>query len=82
MRLGSSWKTHGGEMYDVKQCFVHPRYASKTKSNDVGLVRLYAPLRFSARVLPIGLIAKETRLLADQPAIVSGWGKLRVIYLT
>ncbi|XP_014359009.2 trypsin delta [Papilio machaon] len=77
VRLGSSWKTHGGEMYDVKHCFVHPRYASKTKSNDVGLVRLYAPLRFSARVLPIGLVAKETKLLADQPAIVSGWGKLR-----
>ncbi|XP_068628024.1 trypsin beta-like [Battus philenor] len=77
VRLGSSWKTHGGEMYDVMESYAHPRYASKTKCNDVGLVRLYSPLRFSARVLPIGLIAKATRLLADQPAIVSGWGKLR-----
>ncbi|XP_028175780.1 trypsin alpha-3-like [Ostrinia furnacalis] len=77
VRLGSSWKTHGGEMYDVKECFVHPRYISKTKINDVGLVRLYSPLRFSEKVLPIKLVAREARLLADVPAIVSGWGKLK-----
>ncbi|CAH2979497.1 unnamed protein product [Chilo suppressalis] len=77
VRLGSSWKTHGGEMYDVKECVVHPRYVSKTKVNDVGLVRLYSPLRFSGRVLPIKLVAREARLPADVPAIVSGWGKLR-----
>ncbi|XP_063823889.1 trypsin delta-like [Ostrinia nubilalis] len=77
VRLGSSWKTHGGEMYDVKECFVHPRYVSKTKINDVGLVRLYSPLRFSERVLPIKLVAREARLPADVPAIVSGWGKLK-----
>ncbi|PZC80055.1 trypsin beta-like [Helicoverpa zea] len=77
VRLGSSWKTHGGEMYDVKECYVHPRYVSKTKTNDVGLVRLYSPLRFSARVLPIRLVAKEARLPANEPAIVSGWGKLK-----
>lgn len=78
VRLGSSWKTHGGEMYDVKECYVHPRYVSKTKTNDVGLVRLYSPLRFSARVLPIRLVAREARLPANEPAIVSGWGKLKV----
>ncbi|CAH0668669.1 unnamed protein product [Spodoptera exigua] len=77
VRLGSSWKTHGGEMYDVKECYVHPRYVSKTKTNDVGLVRLYSPLRFSSRVLPIRLVAREARLPANEPAIVSGWGKLK-----
>ncbi|XP_075972376.1 trypsin beta-like [Anticarsia gemmatalis] len=77
VRLGSSWKTHGGEMYDVKECFVHPRYVSKTKTNDVGLVLLYSPLRFSSRVLPIRLVTREARLPANEPAIVSGWGKLR-----
>ncbi|XP_049865464.1 trypsin delta-like [Pectinophora gossypiella] len=77
VRLGSSWKTHGGEMYDVKNSFVHPRYVSKTKVNDVGLVELYSQLRFSARVLPIRFVDKEARLKADSPAIVSGWGKLK-----
>lgn len=65
-------------MYDVKNSFVHPRYISKTKAHDVGLVELYSPLRFSARILPIRLVAKQTRLKASQPAIVSGWGKLKV----
>lgn len=68
-------------MYDVKDCFVHPRYVSKTKINDVGLVRLYSPLWFSSRVLPIRLVAKEARLPADEPAIVSGWGKIKVCTL-
>lgn len=65
-------------MYDVKNSYVHPRYISKSKVHDVGLVQLYSPLRFSARVLPIRLVAKQTRLKASMPAIVSGWGKLKV----
>ncbi|KAI5643578.1 trypsin domain-containing protein [Phthorimaea operculella] len=77
VRLGSSWKTHGGEMYDVKSSFVHPRYTSKSKSNDVGLVELYSQLRFSPRVLPIRLADKDVRLKANSTAIVSGWGKLK-----
>nr|XP_034825526.1 trypsin delta-like [Maniola hyperantus] len=77
VRLGSSWKTHGGEMYDVKESYVHPKYVRNTKVNDVGLVKLYSPLRFSARVLPIRMVARETSLPANQAAIVSGWGKLR-----
>ncbi|KAI8439864.1 hypothetical protein MSG28_001333 [Choristoneura fumiferana] len=77
VRLGSSWKTFGGEMYDVRECFVHPRYVSKTKVNDVGLVELYSPLRFSPRVLPIRMVARDVRLPSQQPAIVSGWGKLK-----
>ncbi|CAK1551512.1 unnamed protein product [Leptosia nina] len=76
VRLGSSWKSHGGEMYDVKESYVHPRYVSGSKANDAGLIRLYSPLRFSPRVLPILLAARESRLPADQMAIVSGWGKL------
>ncbi|XP_039746043.1 trypsin beta-like [Pararge aegeria] len=77
VRLGSSWKTHGGEMYDVKESYVHPKYVRITKVNDVGLVKLYSPLRFSARILPISIVAREERLPANQAAIVSGWGKLR-----
>lgn len=34
--------------------------------------------RFSAKVLPIRVVAKETKLKANNPAIVSGWGKLKV----
>ncbi|CAG9562872.1 unnamed protein product [Danaus chrysippus] len=77
VRLGSSWKTHGGEMYDVKQSYVHPQYARNTKVNDVGLIKLYSPLRFSSRVLPIKMVGKGNRLPADQAAVVSGWGKLK-----
>lgn len=65
-------------MYDVKESYVHPQYSRNTKVNDVGLIKLYSPLRFSARVLPIGLVDKNTRIPADQAAIVSGWGRLRV----
>ncbi|XP_052738168.1 trypsin beta-like [Bicyclus anynana] len=77
VRLGSSWKTHGGEMYDVKESYVHPKYLRNTKVNDAGLVRLYSPLRFSPRILPIRMVAKGARVPANQAAIVSGWGKLR-----
>lgn len=65
-------------MYDVRDAFVHPRYASKMKVNDVGLICLYAPLRFSPKILPIRLVSRDHKLPANQAAIVSGWGKLKV----
>lgn len=67
-------------MYDVKESFVHPHYVSGSKVNDAGLVRLYSTLRFSSRVLPIMMAARDSRLPANQMAIVSGWGKLNVIF--
>ncbi|XP_047519482.1 trypsin delta-like [Pieris napi] len=77
VRLGSSWRTHGGEMYDVKESYIHPQYDTKRAINDVGLLRLYSTLRFSWRVLPILLAARDSRLPANQMAIVSGWGLMK-----
>nr|XP_021203806.2 trypsin isoform X1 [Bombyx mori] len=77
IRLGSSWKSHGGEMYDVKERLVHPSYLSSSKANDVGLLRLYSPLRFTNKILPLKLIDREKRLLANKLAVVSGWGKIK-----
>ncbi|XP_047519483.1 trypsin delta-like [Pieris napi] len=77
VRVGSSWKTHGGEMYDVKESYMHPQYDNKNLLNDVGLLRLYSTLRFSSRVLPILLAARDSRLPANQMAIVSGWGLMK-----
>ncbi|KAG7305220.1 hypothetical protein JYU34_009259 [Plutella xylostella] len=77
VRLGSSWKSHGGELYDVKECFVHPRYNAHSKQHDVGLMQLYATLRFSASVMPIRLVDEGVRILAGRPAVVSGWGRLQ-----
>ncbi|XP_041972725.1 hypodermin-A-like isoform X2 [Aricia agestis] len=77
VRLGSSWRTHGGEMYDVKERHIHPRYVRPTKRYDVGLLRLHTRLRFCSRIMPIRVVERGSRLLADMPAIVSGWGKLR-----
>ncbi|CAH4036623.1 trypsin-4-like [Pieris brassicae] len=77
VRLGSSWRTHGGEMYDVKESYMHPHYDSKTIINDAGLVKLYTTLRFSSRVLPILLAARDSKLPANEMAIVSGWGNMR-----
>ncbi|XP_047519481.1 trypsin delta-like [Pieris napi] len=77
VRVGSSWRTHGGEMYDVKESYMHPQYDTKQFVNDVGLLRLYSTLRFSSRVLPILLAARDSRLPANQMAIVSGWGDMK-----
>ncbi|XP_022127040.2 trypsin-7-like [Pieris rapae] len=64
-------------MYDVKESYMHPHYGPKSHGSDAGLLRLYSNLRFSSRVLPILLAERDSRLPANQLAIVSGWGNLR-----
>ncbi|XP_076975070.1 transmembrane protease serine 2 isoform X2 [Tamandua tetradactyla] len=52
-----------GKGYRVEKVISHPNYDSKTKNNDIALMKLQVPLTFN------GLMLEPT-----QPCWISGWG--------
>nr|XP_055058682.1 vitamin K-dependent protein C-like isoform X2 [Misgurnus anguillicaudatus] len=67
------------ETITVKQHFTHPQYNPITRHNDIALLQLFVPAKFSKYILPACLPSHD---LAEQVlhrngtlTIVTGWGK-------
>lgn len=73
VRVGSSYRNDGGEVYEVDKIKLHPSYDSITVDYDVALVFLKKELVFSELVQPIYLAEDNPPVGAE--CLVSGWGK-------
>ncbi|XP_065596225.1 kallikrein-6-like, partial [Cyrtonyx montezumae] len=75
IRMGDhSLKTKEGSEQCVPsaQSFVHPDYDATTHDNDLMLLKLQKPVRFTRRVHPVALPKKCPP--PDTECVVSGWG--------
>ena len=52
----------------------HPNYDSFSNDNDVALIRLSAPVRYTTFVKPICLAASASVFITNTKSFVSGWG--------
>ena len=68
--------TSGTPRVAVEKIVSHPKYNPVTKDNDIALVKLAKPLKFSDRVKPAQLItvAEENTLTMGSDLTVTGWG--------
>ncbi|XP_023594890.1 transmembrane protease serine 2 [Trichechus manatus latirostris] len=60
--------------YQVAKVISHPNYDSKTKNNDVALMKLQTPLTFNDRIRPVCLPNPGMMLEPTQTCWISGWG--------
>ncbi|XP_037949897.1 trypsin-like [Teleopsis dalmanni] len=72
IRLGSTLYNEGGEYVSVRAFEYHPGYNSKTKENDIAVIKLATPVRESAKIRYIALA--ETTPATGTAAVVTGWG--------
>ncbi|ALC39946.1 CG17571 [Drosophila busckii] len=72
VRLGSTQRNSGGEVIGVKAFKFHEGYNSDLMVNDVAVIKLSSPVRFTSKIRPIAL-AKEAPKSGTK-ATVSGWG--------
>ncbi|KAI4589605.1 hypothetical protein MJG53_000654 [Ovis ammon polii x Ovis aries] len=63
-----------GSGYRVAKVISHPNYDSKTKNNDIALMKLQKPLTFNDKVKPVCLPNPGMMLEPTQSCWISGWG--------
>uniref|UniRef100_A0A7I2V509 Transmembrane serine protease 2 n=1 Tax=Homo sapiens TaxID=9606 RepID=A0A7I2V509_HUMAN len=63
-----------GAGYQVEKVISHPNYDSKTKNNDIALMKLQKPLTFNDLVKPVCLPNPGMMLQPEQLCWISGWG--------
>jgi transmembrane serine protease 3 len=66
----------GQQRVTVKKVMVHPRYGSETGANDIAIVKLAKPIKFSSQIQPACLPAPTDTLSDTTPAVAVGWGAL------
>ena len=65
-----------GQKKFINQIIVHPSYDTRTKNNDIAILKLKTPLSFSETVKPASLPDPSFRPETTRKlAIVSGWGR-------
>lgn len=57
---------------NVIEIFEHPQYDKRKMNNDIGLLKLESPVKFSDRIIPICLASKPN---LPPKAVASGFGK-------
>ncbi|XP_037687370.1 transmembrane protease serine 2 isoform X2 [Choloepus didactylus] len=63
-----------GSGYKIEKVISHPSYDSKTKNNDIALMKLQVPLTFTDKIRPVCLPNPGLKLEPTQPCWISGWG--------
>lgn len=74
VRVGSSFKAKDGELVQVEEVTVHPKYNPKTVDYDFALLKLSKSLEFGENVNAVKLPKKNDRPEAGTLCTVSGWG--------
>lgn len=75
VRVGSSNRTSGGILCEVKKVIVHPEYQKPTLfDNDIAILILKKRLRYSLAVRSVSLPEIDSDLPVNSTVFVSGWG--------
>ncbi|KAJ8918089.1 hypothetical protein NQ315_011546 [Exocentrus adspersus] len=75
VRVGSTYRGTGGQVYTIVKIISHPNYSSKTLDYDIALLQSSVAISTS-NAQPVPLPSPGTGPAAGSTAIVTGWGKL------
>ncbi|XP_045780402.1 achelase-2-like [Maniola jurtina] len=81
VRVGSTRYNSGGRVINVIRFIINPGYNPVTIDNDIGLIKVAAPIRFSATVQPANLAPANLVIPDDLIVITIGWGAVTPVLL-
>ncbi|KAM3859599.1 prostasin [Diretmus argenteus] len=61
----------------VAEIIVHPQYDSSTDNNDIALLRLSSPVKFTDYIRPVCLAASGSVFNSGTHSWVTGWGSIK-----
>ncbi|KAJ8965359.1 hypothetical protein NQ314_004199 [Rhamnusium bicolor] len=76
VRLGTTYlqtETLDSEDYNIIRKIPHPKYNAGEQYNDIALLQLDRPVKFSESIQPICLYSSKN--IAQETLIATGWGK-------
>uniref|UniRef100_A0A667XE49 Peptidase S1 domain-containing protein n=1 Tax=Myripristis murdjan TaxID=586833 RepID=A0A667XE49_9TELE len=62
---------------NVTRILVHPNYDSDTSDNDIALLRLSSPVKFTDYIRPVCLAASDSVFNNGTDSWVTGWGRIQ-----
>ncbi|XP_011252862.1 chymotrypsin-2-like [Camponotus floridanus] len=69
---GTTWLNSGGQVHRISQMWYHESYNPNTLGNDIGLIKLSAPIIFNSRQRPIGLPTSDVK--RGESLTIVAWG--------
>uniref|UniRef100_A0A3Q2CGM6 Prostasin-like n=1 Tax=Cyprinodon variegatus TaxID=28743 RepID=A0A3Q2CGM6_CYPVA len=60
----------------ISSIIVHPKYKRSTNDNDIALLRLSSPVKFTKNIRPVCLAASGSQFNNGTPSWVTGWGNV------
>lgn len=72
MRLGSSNREEGGEVFAVKNVIIHQKYSDG--DYDLALLELQETMTFSKNIQPAALIKPEMKIRVGVKGLMTAWG--------
>ena len=61
----------------VAEIILHPEYDSETSDNDIALLRLSSPVKFTDYIRPVCLAASGSVFINGTDSWVTGWGAVQ-----
>lgn len=65
------------ESRSVATIILHPNYDSDSSNNDIALLRLSSPVKFSDYIRPVCLSASDSVFNSGTDSWVTGWGNVK-----
>lgn len=75
--VGTHSLVGSGSAYEVSHVFPHRAFNTTLLTNDIGLVKLVKPLKYTEYIQPIGLPTTD-HVPKSYFGVVSGWGNVDV----
>ncbi|CAF2030271.1 unnamed protein product [Rotaria magnacalcarata] len=73
-RVGAHNKYTSGQLLPIAELIIHPTYNEERSTDDIGIVKLAAPINFSQDIQPICLFDSVVEPPLDATVFVAGWG--------
>lgn len=74
VRVGAHNRSSSGQVLPTRQLILHPKYDEQRSTNDIGIIKLAAPISFSNQIQPICLVDQIVEPALGTTAFIAGWG--------
>ncbi|CAF1401457.1 unnamed protein product [Adineta ricciae] len=74
VRVGAHDRSSSGQLIPIAKLVLHPNYDEYRSTDDIGIIKLAAPIRFTKEVQPICLVDNILEPPLDSTVYVAGWG--------